>query len=64
MYKLISLSEKSDLIYQIKHNPKTSNQATIWFKNGFLYHGEVRGNIMEGKGLLLLGDGSHYQGCF
>jgi hypothetical protein len=62
MYKLLSTSNRKEIIYKIQKNPKNDKKATIWFKNGFLYKGEILNDKLHGKGLLLLGDGSYYSG--
>ena len=49
-------------VYKIEKDPQNRNKARIWFKNGFLYKGEIYKNDLSGNGLLLLGDGSYYSG--
>ena len=62
MYKLLSVSNRNDVIYRVKPDPEHANRATIWFKNGFLYRGEMSAHQMHGQGSLYLGDGSYYSG--
>lgn len=64
MYKLLSVSNRKDIIHKTIRDPKNPEKATIWFKNGFLYRGDVVDNQLHGNGVLLLGDGSYYSGEF
>ena len=65
MYKLLSVSNRQEIIHKVKTDPNNVQRATIWFKNGFLYKGEILENQLHGEGLLLLSDGSYYSGkCF
>lgn len=64
MYKLLSVSNRNEIIHKVSKDPDYPQRATIWFKNGFLYRGEVLENKLHGQGLLLLGDGSYYKGKF
>lgn len=63
MYKLLQTRSKRDLIHRVKRMPER-NISMIWYKNGFLYKGHTNGNgnVLEGEGVLMLGDGSYYQG--
>ena len=62
MYKLLQVSQKNDLIYRELRAKNEPDKKTIWFKNGFLYKGMTQNNFLHGQGLLLLGDGTYYQG--
>ena len=62
MYKLLSRNKKENIIYKELTIRKSPEKKIIWFKNGFYYKGETENTYLHGKGILLLGDGSYYQG--
>ena len=62
MYKLLTVSDRKKLIHKTVIDSDNPNRGTIWFKNGFLYRGDLSNNRLHGNGLLLLGDGSYYLG--
>jgi hypothetical protein len=62
MYKLLSVSNRKEIIHKTILDSDNPQKGTVWFKNGFLYRGDLYENRLHGNGLLLLGDGSYYLG--
>lgn len=62
MYKLLQSGQKKDFIFKQETDLKDPAQKTIWFKNGFLYKGQVKNDFLNGNGILLLGEGSFLKG--